>query len=92
MTTDPEGNKNVFQLWKEGGERLPFKVIRWTWNPATSTFLVERIEIGKWPYGKAWGRFLLETARKLPAGAVRHDILKEIRKFSARIAALKVKK
>jgi hypothetical protein len=35
---------------------------------------------------------LLETARKLPAGAVRHDILKEIRKFSARIAALKVKK
>ena len=28
MTTDPEGNKNVFQLWKEGGERLPFKVIR----------------------------------------------------------------
>jgi hypothetical protein len=35
---------------------------------------------------------LLETTRKLPAGAVRHDILKEIRKFSARIAALKVKK
>ena len=58
MTTDPECNKNVFQLWKEGGERLPFKVIRWTWNPATSTFLVERIEIGKWPYGKAWGRFI----------------------------------
>ena len=54
---DPECNKNVFQLWKEGGEKLPFKVIRWTWNPATSTFLVERIEIGKWPYGKAWGRF-----------------------------------
>ena len=35
---------------------------------------------------------LFETARKLPAGPVRHDILKEIRKFSARIAALKVKK
>ena len=56
--TDPECNKNVFQLWKEGGEKLPFKVIRWTWNPATSAFLVERIEVGKWPYGKAWGRFI----------------------------------
>jgi hypothetical protein len=35
---------------------------------------------------------LLETARKLPAGPVRNDILKEIRKFTARIAALKAKK
>ena len=35
---------------------------------------------------------LLETARKLPAGPVRHDILKEIGKFTARIAALKAKK
>jgi hypothetical protein len=34
---------------------------------------------------------LLETARKLPAGPVRHDILKQIGKFRARIAALKVK-
>ena len=66
MTTDPEGNKNVFQLWKEGGERLPFKVIRWTWNPATSTFLVERIEIGKWPYGKAWGRFIRNGVPEVP--------------------------
>ena len=55
---DPESNKNVFQLWEEGGAKLPFKVIWWTWNPATSTFLVERIELGKWPYGRAWGRFI----------------------------------
>ena len=34
---------------------------------------------------------LLETARKLPPGPVRHDILKEIGKFRARIAALKAK-
>ena len=34
---------------------------------------------------------LLETARKLPAGPVRHDILKEIGKFRARIIALKAK-
>ena len=34
---------------------------------------------------------LLETARKLPAGPVCRDILKEIGKFRARIAALKTK-
>ena len=34
---------------------------------------------------------LLETARKLPAGPVRHDILKQIGKFRARITALNVK-
>ena len=55
---DTECNKNVFQLWKENGEQLPFKVIRWTWNPSASAYLVERIEIGNWPYGKAWGRFI----------------------------------
>jgi hypothetical protein len=34
---------------------------------------------------------LLETARKVPPGPERHDILKEIRKFRARIIALKAK-
>jgi hypothetical protein len=34
---------------------------------------------------------LLGTARKLPAGPVCRDILKEIGKFRARIAALKTK-
>jgi hypothetical protein len=34
---------------------------------------------------------LLETARKIPAGPVRHDILKQIGKFRARITALKAK-
>jgi hypothetical protein len=34
---------------------------------------------------------LLETARKLPAGPVCRDILKEIAKFRVRIAALKAK-
>ena len=34
---------------------------------------------------------LLETARKLPAGPIRRDILKEIGKFRARINALKAK-
>jgi hypothetical protein len=54
---DTQCDKNVFQLWKENGEILPFKVVRWTWNPAT-VFLIEQIEIGKWPYGKAHGRFI----------------------------------
>ena len=35
---------------------------------------------------------LLETARKLPERPMRRDILKEIRKFGARITALKAKK
>jgi hypothetical protein len=34
---------------------------------------------------------LLKTARKIPAGPVRNDILKEIGKFRVRIAALKAK-
>jgi hypothetical protein len=50
MIIDPECDKNVFQIWREQGEKFPFKVIRWTWSPGR-TFLVERIEIGKWPYG-----------------------------------------
>jgi hypothetical protein len=58
--------QHVFQLWKESGEKLPFKVIRWTWDPATSTFLVERIEIGKWPYGKACGRFIRSGVPEAP--------------------------
>ncbi len=40
---------------------------------------------------KAMAAKLLETARKLPAGPVRSDILKEIRKFRVRITALKAK-
>ena len=34
---------------------------------------------------------LLKTARNLPPWPVRHDVLKEIRKFRVRIAALKAK-
>ena len=40
---------------------------------------------------KAMAAKLLETARKLPAGPVRNDILKEIGKFRVRIKALKAK-
>jgi hypothetical protein len=40
---------------------------------------------------EAMARKLRKTARKLPAGPVFRDILKEIGKFRGRIAALKVK-
>ncbi|TAU48161.1 hypothetical protein ELI44_09095 [Rhizobium ruizarguesonis] len=55
---DPDCDKNVFQIWKTGEEKLPFKVVRHSWNPQISAFLVEKIEIKKWPYGTAWGRFI----------------------------------
>jgi hypothetical protein len=35
---------------------------------------------------------LLETARKLPPGAVRHDSLKEIGRLRAQITALQARK
>jgi hypothetical protein len=60
---DPQCNKNVFQLWKDNGEKLPFKVVRWTWNPRRTVFLVERIEVKKWPYGTAWGRYARDGAQ-----------------------------
>lgn len=47
---------NVFQLWALGGERLPFKARKATWSTNVDQFyLIERIEISKWPYGFAWG-------------------------------------
>lgn len=54
---DKSCNKNIFQIWRDRGDVLPFEVIRWSWSPSSS-FLVEQIEVGKWPYGKAWGRFI----------------------------------
>ena len=51
-------SKNIFELWREGGERLPFKVAKCTWSAEAGHFLiVERIEIKKWPYGEAWGHY-----------------------------------
>jgi len=51
-------NKNIFEIWKENGEKLPFKVIRNSWDENKGHFaLVKKIEIGKWPYGKAYGQY-----------------------------------
>lgn len=50
-------NKNIFQLWKENDEKLPFKVIRNSWDENKHYAVIERIEIGKWPYGNAYGQY-----------------------------------
>lgn len=51
-------NKNIFEIWKENGEKLPFKAIRNSWNENKGHFvLIEKIEIKKWPYGKAYGQY-----------------------------------
>jgi hypothetical protein len=52
---------NVFQLWALNGEKLPFRVRKASWNPKVEQYyLVERIQISKWPYGFAWGRYCRE--------------------------------
>ncbi|WP_210247022.1 hypothetical protein [Phyllobacterium endophyticum] len=55
MHTEPDTDwKNIFQLWREGGEALPFQVAKSSWAADAGHFLVvERVEIKKWPYGAA---------------------------------------
>jgi hypothetical protein len=55
--TEPETDwKNIFQLWKEGGDVLPFTVAKSTWSAEAGHYLiVERVEVKTWPYGFAWG-------------------------------------
>lgn len=50
--------KNIFQIWKDNNEKLPFRVIRNSWNESEGHYLlVEKIEIKKWPYGDAFGQY-----------------------------------
>ena len=46
--------QNIFQIWKELGEKVPFAVRRQNWSDAYYV-VVEKIEIGKFPYGRAYG-------------------------------------
>lgn len=48
--------KNIFELWKDNNERLPFKVRINSWSESHFA-IVEKIEIIKWPYGKAFGQY-----------------------------------
>jgi hypothetical protein len=49
---------NIFELWALNGETVPFKVFRYGWSKmADHYYLVEKLEIRKWPYGTAWGTY-----------------------------------
>lgn len=45
---------NIFQSWRELGESVPFVVRRANWS-GDYDVVVQKIEIGNWPYGKAYG-------------------------------------
>jgi len=49
--------KNIFELWRENGEKLPIKVMLDSWDESKHYALVEEIKITKWPYGKAFGQY-----------------------------------
>lgn len=72
IETQPDTDwKNIFQLWDENGRRLPFKVAKQTWSAEAGHYLVvERIEIGNWPYGKAWGQYHWNGVPGAPAEKV----------------------
>lgn len=50
--------RNIFELWAISGKKTPFRVRRRSWNIKVMQFVkVEKVEVDKWPYGKAWGRY-----------------------------------
>lgn len=53
--------KNIFELWKENGEKLPFKVILDSWNEDRHYAVIEKIEIKNWPYGTAYGQYFFNS-------------------------------
>jgi hypothetical protein len=48
------GIKNIFEIWKDNEEKVPFTVRRQNWSDQYYT-IVTKIEITKWPYGNAYG-------------------------------------
>lgn len=59
MAQPNKKSDNIFELWALNGKQLPFRVRKDSWSLKTVQFYrVERIEITKWPYGKAWGRYV----------------------------------
>lgn len=59
LHTEPSTDwKNIFQLWEENGQRVPFTVAKSSWSAEKGHYLVvEEIRIKKWPYGDAWGQY-----------------------------------
>jgi hypothetical protein len=57
MKKNNEELKNIFDLWKQNGEHLPFKVKRNSWSPGRAVEVVEITDVKKTKtglYGKAW--------------------------------------
>lgn len=49
--------KNIFELWRENNETLPFKVVLDSWDEAKHYAIIEKIEVKNWPYGNAFGQY-----------------------------------
>jgi hypothetical protein len=50
--------KNIFELWKENGEKLPFKAIINSWSEEKGHYaIIEKVEVKTWPYGDAYGQY-----------------------------------
>jgi hypothetical protein len=54
MYINKEANKNLFQIWQENGNKVPFMARRFNWTNEY-TVIVEETEIIKMPYGIARG-------------------------------------
>lgn len=53
--------ENVLQIWDRLGRVLPFAVRRFSWSNR-SYFLVKRVVVSKFPYGKVFGDFYRDGA------------------------------
>jgi hypothetical protein len=49
--------RNLFEIWKENGEKLLFRAVIDSWDPAKHFVVVEKVTIKNWPYGVAEGRY-----------------------------------
>jgi len=55
---DLKPKKNIFELWRENGENLPFKVRLDSWSDSLGHYaLIEDVKVKKWPYGDAFGQY-----------------------------------
>lgn len=72
LHTEPETAwKNIFQLWKENGESLPFKVAKSTWSSAAGHYLiVEKVEVKSGRMAML-GATITGTGNRLSAGRLR---------------------
>jgi len=52
--------KNIFELWLENWETLPFKVVLDSWDETKHHAVVKSVQIKKWPYGNAFGQYFFQ--------------------------------